>query len=826
MSYKTRGNIVTDLIRSATAYGLLTFQLMFFLLVLEIPYWLWDRYLSTPRGDAFYGAQRSIACWFFRLFPFGDIARSRVRRKNFSKPCVIVCNHQSMFDMLLVLLLPINARWMIGSWAKRIPLMGELCTLSRHILITDHRGTVDRPRGIDDGLRVLKSGVSIVAWPEGSRSPDGELRRFKRDAFQLAIEAGVPIIPVVMDGTGATMPRGNLLIHRPNLKLDVLEEISTDGMNPSDAKQLADKVRAQMAEHLESSRAARRRAIPIGAVSRMMMAGIATLLLALAGLSLYVKNYAIAIPPEHELTASESKLQETKLREFGEGQKQLGLNWFRKKNGLREMGLTGSDWERGYANAKMTQEILKEQEDVLHDMAREFLPNKSSEWLVKNLIAFNNCDLPDYLTDAEKLEIKGLADGSIDFHPEEFPLYHRILNYHAAHDISHILIDNPLIATRDLVGCTGFAAWGDRTIDGDLYVARNFDWEAGQVFDENKIVYYVWPESGYAYVHVAWAGMIGVVTGMNEHGLSVHINAARTSDTGIGKIGTPVSLVVKRILNECKTIKEAEELLSNAQVFVSDSFLIGSAGENRAVIIEKSPTHQATREGKNLIMQANHFTTDEFSADEENSSYEESATTMQRLSRLKELLAGQNKLDQRVCLKILRDKKVTGSVDVGMGNRNSIDAGIATHSVIMNLIQGKMWVGIGPQTFGRYLMIDVKRTLEVGVETAQRMRRRATDNLPEDEDATSALNLAEFREYLKLAAISANNENVKRLRLALLNMKNTNPDSFEVAYFEGRLAELEDKPKAATKAYEAALKRHPHYAEVREEIEQRLESVR
>lgn len=827
MSYKIRGNIFTDTIRSIAAYGLLTFQLMFFLLLLEIPYWLWDRYGAKHTGNAFYRAQRSVARWFFRLYPFGDIARSRVRRTSFPGPCVIVCNHQSMLDMLLVLLLPVNARWMIGSWAKRIPLMGELSTLAKHILITEKRANAERPRGIEDGLRCLKNGISVVAWPEGSRSPNGELRRFKQDAFQLAIEAGVPIVPVVIDGTGAAMPRGHMLLHHLDLKLDVLSQVTTTGLKPENAKELADKVRGEMASHLSESRAARRRSIPIGALSRLMMGGVAALMLALISLSLYVKNYAIAKPPAHEFTATEQDLKDSKLREFGDDEKQLGINWFRQQGGLREMGLTGSDWERGYANARMTQDILKEQEDVLHKLGRKFLPNKPTEWLVKNLIAFNNRDLPDYINEREQLEIKGLAGGSIDYHPDEFPLYHRIMNYHAAHDISHMLIDNPLIATKDLVGCTGFAAWGERTKNGDLFVARNFDWEAGQVFDEKKIVVYVWPETGHAYVHVAWAGMIGAVTGMNEKGLSVHINAARTSDTGFGLIGTPVSIIVKRILNECGTIDEAVQLLADSQVFVSDSFLIGSISDGRAVVVEKSPSHQSVGEGAGWIPHSNHFTAAVFDDDAENTEYQNTATTKQRLARLEELVYGESdKIDQHHCLKILRDKKVEGGINVGMGNRNAIDGGIATHSVIMNLTQGKLWVGIGPQTFGRYLVVDVFKSLKAGPEGAQRMQRVKSENLMLNEDSSAGLNLEEFREFLETATSAARNERTKVLRLAVMNMKNVNPGCFEVSYFEGRLAELEGKPDVAAKAYQRALDRHPHYAEVREDIEERLENVK
>ncbi len=247
---------------------------------------------------------------------------------------------------------------------------------------------------------------------------------------------------------------------------------------------------------------------------------------------------------------------------------------------------------RGYASAKFTPEQLKEQEDHLLKTVNEFLPWPSGpvRWLLKQGIGVNNRRLPEYVSEEEKLEILGLVEGSVDHHPDDVPLYHRVLNYHAAHDISHMLIDNPLVVKRDLVGCTGFAVWGPATQDGGLLLARNFDWEAGEVFDRSKVIFYVWPEKGLPYVHVAWSGMAGAVTGMNARGIAVSLNAARTDDSGrFGTIGTPVSLLVKRVLNEAESIEQAVKIIRDTPVFVSDSYLVASAREKRAVVVEKSP---------------------------------------------------------------------------------------------------------------------------------------------------------------------------------------------------------------------------------------------
>ena len=138
-SFPPPSNVVMNVIRAGCAYGLLGAQLLLFLFVLELPYWVADRFFARHRGDAFYAGQRRLARWFFRLFPFGQQRRVNVRRKAFPSPCVVVCNHQSTLDILMALMLPVNARWLIKGWPFKYPLMGELNKLCRHIQIDSRR---------------------------------------------------------------------------------------------------------------------------------------------------------------------------------------------------------------------------------------------------------------------------------------------------------------------------------------------------------------------------------------------------------------------------------------------------------------------------------------------------------------------------------------------------------------------------------------------------------------------------------------------------------------------------------------------------------------
>lgn len=831
-AYPPPSNPVMNVLRTGVCYPLLGAQLAFFLFVLELPYWISDKFFSRQRGDAFYRGQRRIAKWFFRLYPFGRQRHVNVRRASFPRPCVIVCNHQSTLDILMTLMLPVNARWLIKGWPFRYPLMGELNKLARHIRIDepDPEKEDEGPRGFDTASDWLKRDVSILVFPEGSRSSDGEIKRFRNGAFLLAIEAGVPVVPVVLDGTGACVRKGSPVVNDPDVVMKVLEPVPTDGLEGErDASDLKHRVRERMIEELKALRAAENKpSFPRihGWVTRLGMAGVAMLLALAVGVSVYVNNWCIAEPPRYD---GDRALADTEVVERTVGKDKvrvLGENWRRDRDGVHEIGLTGDPWERGYANARLTRDLTKQQEELLVETAEDFFSDPISLWAAKHLLAINNRRLPEHVTEREKLEVLGLTEGSVNHYPDEAPLYHRILNYHAAHDISHVFIDNPLVTTSEFTGCTGFAAWGDATRDGDIIIGRNFDFEAGDVFDKDKAILYVWPDDGHAYVHVAWAGMAGAVTGMNEHGLSIHINAARTSEVGFGRIGTPVSMIVRRVLEQCRTIDEAYALIEQASVFVSDTYMVASRDDGRAVVIEKSPGHCAMREAgrEGLLLQTNHMLTAPLKDDPTNVEAIERATTAYRWARLEELTDSHyGEIDRDVALGIVRDRKGRGDKEIGLGNRNAIDASICAHSVIMNVTTGEMWVSAAPNTWGAYLHVNVELALRSGPRGALRMSRAKENNLPRDPARYRADDLETFKKARNFARGAIGDNRPKDAAPHVQTMRNTNPDSFETAYWEGRLAYLNEDYKAAADSFRRALDRDPHYESVREDIRQWLQ---
>ena len=152
---------------------------------------------------------------------------------------------------------------------------------------------------------------------------------------------------------------------------------------------------------------------------------------------------------------------------------------------------------------------------------RQQLINQVSKFTNEELLRLLEDNPLDY-----RLEIYGSVLGCPDVHPELGDYYNRVLNYHAAHDVSYMMIDNPLVSRA---GCTSFGAWGGATENGHLLTGRNFDWEAAEVFSRDRVVMMCEPDDGIPFISLSWAGMAGVVSGMNRAGLSVTINGAPSS---------------------------------------------------------------------------------------------------------------------------------------------------------------------------------------------------------------------------------------------------------------------------------------------------------
>ena len=162
-------------------------------------------------------------------------------------PAVYAANHASTIDILVVFgHLPVDFRIVYKRSLSLVPLLGWAIRLGGHVPI-DRRHPFRARRSLDAAARRIRGGTSVVVFPEGTRSPDGAVRRFKRGSFGLALEAGVPVVPVSLVGVKAVVPRG-LPSVRPGLVRVVLHPaVPVVGRSADDAEALAEEVRTIVA---------------------------------------------------------------------------------------------------------------------------------------------------------------------------------------------------------------------------------------------------------------------------------------------------------------------------------------------------------------------------------------------------------------------------------------------------------------------------------------------------------------------------------------------------------------------------------------------------
>jgi isopenicillin-N N-acyltransferase-like protein len=383
----------------------------------------------------------------------------------------------------------------------------------------------------------------------------------------------------------------------------------------------------------------------------------------------------------------------------------IGDNWYRKdRYGLYEMYVSGKPYERGLKNGILSQELIVEQEVAFVSQIRQMIPSDNYLKFLKYMVGFMNRNLPDHIPEEYQQEIYGVSRAAS---PDSFKWigapYSRILNYHAAHDIGHAL------QNLMLVGCTSFGAWGGKTSDGSMLLGRNFDFWVGDKFAEHKMVAFYNPDKGHKFAFITWGGFTGVVSGMNDKGLTVTINAAR-SDIPWGGAATPVSIVAREVLQYAGNIKEAIAIAKSRKMFVSESFLIGSLADHKAVIIEKTPNELHIYDPQQDNIQCtNHYQAKGFEGQELNIEQKDKSASVYRYKRLQELMDQNYPLTPQKMANILRDRRGVGGVNIGEGNEKAINQLIAHHSVIFQPDSMRMWVSAGPWQLGTYVCYDLRK---------------------------------------------------------------------------------------------------------------------
>lgn len=170
------------------------------------------------------------------------------------RPYVVVSNHESFADILLISHLPWEMKWLSKAELFKVPVLGWLMRLAGDIPVRRGEGR-SAVEALQRCRAVLRNRVSVMVFPEGTRSTTADMLPFKDGAFRLAIDAGVPILPLAVSGTGTALPKHGWRFGRSVGEVRVLEPIETAGLTVRDVPALRDRVRARILEARDALRA-------------------------------------------------------------------------------------------------------------------------------------------------------------------------------------------------------------------------------------------------------------------------------------------------------------------------------------------------------------------------------------------------------------------------------------------------------------------------------------------------------------------------------------------------------------------------------------------
>jgi 1-acyl-sn-glycerol-3-phosphate acyltransferase len=208
--------------------------------------WLFDRDPRRLRtGRWFRRLGRVLAKlnpWRIRISGLENLQADRVY--------VIVSNHQSLADIPVIAHLRIDTKWLTKAELFRLPLVGWMLRMAGDIPV-ERSDRSKSARALMRCARCLRQGCSVVFFPEGSRSRDGQVLPFSEGPFMLAIREQVPILPLVVEGSGNALPKHSFLFGpTQDIRLQVLQPVSVAGCETGRSAALRDAVRQRIVDEL------------------------------------------------------------------------------------------------------------------------------------------------------------------------------------------------------------------------------------------------------------------------------------------------------------------------------------------------------------------------------------------------------------------------------------------------------------------------------------------------------------------------------------------------------------------------------------------------
>ena len=487
----------------------------------------------------------------------------------------------------------------------------------------------------------------------------------------------------------------------------------------------------------------------------------------------------------------------------------------KNKQNLWELYSQGNPYQLGLTSGALLEKLYKKQDSIFYQKINSFVPSQRKQKILFHFLKWFNRDIDKNIIPEYQAELYGISHYSDTVFNRYIPAYQRSMYLHAAHDIGHALQD------LMLVGCSSLVVWGDKTPDGKLLIGRNLDFYVGDDFAQNKLISFVKPSSGIPFMSVSWAGMIGVVSGMNYEGLTVTINASK-SDIPF-KAKTPISLLCREILQYASTLEEAVEIAKKRSVFVSENILVASAKDKKAIIIEISPRKIDVFGSPNYdnLICTNHFQSDGYLSDKKNIKQIKETHSFYRYQKIQELLQKSNKISPEYMAEILRNTEGLNKKSLGYGNEKAINQLLAHHGIIFKPEEKLVWVSSSPYQLGEFVCYDLEKIFNSdfqGVISAQTQER----NIPK----SKFLSTKEYENYEKYRILEHKIEtDLKTNKFidnqSVMQLENLNPDYWKAYFIIGKVL-LQNKDKRARIYFEKSLSLEIPYSDERQEVEKYL----
>jgi tetratricopeptide (TPR) repeat protein len=450
-------------------------------------------------------------------------------------------------------------------------------------------------------------------------------------------------------------------------------------------------------------------------------------------------------------------------------------------DGIAVVSLSGPPRGIGYVHGKLLGGRLAETEEAFKKLMPPIPGGFLGRWLVRMYVMFKLGDIERHLTADELEEMKGMAESG----PDKDKDYRDLLYYHVLQDIGQNY------------ACTGGAACGKASALTGPVAGRNFDMNKDGVLDPLKTVFVYRPDDGQSYVSLAWPGMVGVVSGMNEHGLCVMVFSDRSDKTSMS--GVPVAFLARRVLAGATDVESAVDIIKGTPRMGANTFLLVDC--SRAAAIEFDAEKLAVREiSEGTLAVSNHFLSAAFKDDDKNKAQSKFTDSAQRLERMALLLSTEKPVSVRGMVKALRDHSGPCGNEMSWGDPAAINNTKDAHSVVFDPVGRRLWVATPPSAYGSF----------IGFRLTKAGLTRSYDLPPSGYiDTPEAIGAMDSEVYLRHSMYFSDEGLDDEAAAYALDAMGLDPDNYQAAIRYGRLCMDSYSYREALDAFDSAVMHAP-----------------